>query len=525
MSKEKGPDAMGPDDAGPDGAGLDDLGTEDLTAVLSALGDDGSDGAGTGEAFGLEDAGDDAEPAPLPASPRGTAELARVEAALLARAGETLIEKRLDATRRACELLGDVHASAPVITVTGTNGKTSTVRMVDAVLGAHGLRVGRFTSPHLHRVTERISIDSDEVDESVFVRVYYEIEPVLQLVDAELVAEGRGRLTYFEALTVLAFAVFADAPVEVIVLEVGLGGEWDSTNVADALVCGFAPIGMDHMAQLGDDLTAIAATKAGILDRSIDPSPAPQPMAVFGEQDPEAAEELAAQLERRQVTGAWAGTHFGIVTREKAVDGQLLTLQGLYGVYPDVFLPLHGEHQARNASLALGLVEAFLSDGEKQLDPGTVAEGFAQVTSPGRAEILRAEPTIVVDGAHNPAGARVLADTIEEAFDFSDVVAVVAMYADKDPHGVLEHVHRFASRIIVTASLSPRTMSREDLRDAAVEWYDPDDVIDASDVNDALMRAIDLALDDGEPSVGIVVTGSLSTVAEARTLLGRKGEQ
>ena len=461
------------------------------------------------------------EDRPLPADARGTADLARVYAELLARAGETMVEPRLDATRRACELLGDVHTAAPVITITGTNGKSSTVRMVDALLTAHGLRVGRFTSPHLHRVTERIAVDSAEVPEPVFVRVHDEIAPVLAVVDAELEAAGRARLTYFEALTVLALAVFADAPVDVMVLEVGMGGEWDSTNVADAQVCGFSPVGLDHTAFLGPDLTAIATTKAGILDRTVDPSPAPDPVAVLARQDPEAAAAFTAQIEERGVSAAWEDSDFAVISRQQAVDGQLVTLRGEFGIYPDLFLPLHGAHQVHNAALALAICERFLSDGEKPLDAETVAQGFSQVDSPGRAEILRSEPTILVDGAHNPDGARVLADTIEEAFDFREVVAVLAMFGDKDLHGVLEHVHRFADRVVVTEARSERALPREELAAAAGEWWDPDDVIGAEDMNAALMEAIDLALADGEPGVGIVVTGSLTTVAEARTLLGR----
>ncbi|WP_101650674.1 bifunctional folylpolyglutamate synthase/dihydrofolate synthase [Brevibacterium ihuae] len=494
----------------------EDTPAPDADAPLTPLVPDDPDAAA------LEAVAGDGDPGPLPDAPRGTSELARVYAALLARAGETMVEPRLDATRRACELLGDIHTAAPVITITGTNGKTSTARMVDALLTAHGLRVGRFTSPHLHRVTERISVDSAEVAEPVFVRIHDEIAPVLAVVDAELDAVGRARLTFFEALTVLAFAVFADAPVDVMVLEVGMGGEWDSTNVADAQVCGFSPVGFDHMAHLGPDLTAIATTKAGILDRTVDPSPAPDPVAVVAVQEPEAERALAAQIAARGVRAVWEDRDFAVVAREKAVDGQLLTARGAVGSYPDLFLPLHGAHQVHNAALALAICEQFLSDGEKPLDAETVAQGFSQVDSPGRAEILRSEPTILVDGAHNPAGARVLADTIAEAFDFREVVGVLAMFGDKDPHGVLEHVHRFADRVVVTEAVSPRAMPVDELAAAAAEWWDPDDVLRAEDLNAALMQAIDLALADGEPGIGIVVTGSLATVAEARTLLGRK---
>ena len=456
--------------------------------------------------------------------PVGTAaaQLARVYALLLARAGETQIELRLDATRRACELLGDIHTAAPVITVTGTNGKTSTARMIDAIVTAHDLRVGRFTSPHLHSVTERISVDGAPVSVETFVRIHDEIAPYLDIVDAELVAEGRGKLTFFEALTVLAFAVFADAPVDVVVTEVGMGGEWDSTNVADAQVCVFTKISLDHQQFLGDTLTEIAVTKAGILNRSVDPSPAPAPVAVIGAQVEEAQAALDTEVERRQVISLVEDRGFRLLDRQRAVDGQLVTVQGMRDVYADIFLPLHGIHQAHNAAVAVVAAEAFLSDEDKPLELETVVEGLSHVASPGRAELVRTGPAVVVDGAHNPDAAHVLADTLAEAFDFDYTVMVLAMFADKDIHGVLEELHRSADVFVVSEALSTRALSTEKLAEATREWVDEDSVLEAPDLNAALMKAIDLANSSGASSPGIVVTGSLHTVAEARLLLGKE---
>lgn len=448
-----------------------------------------------------------------------TTELARAQALLQARAGETEVELRLDATKRACELLGDVHTSAPAITVTGTNGKTSTVRMIDALIRAHDLRVGRFSSPHLQDLTERFSVDGEPVSAEKFVEIVDDIQPVLQVVDRELAEQNRPPLTFFEALTVVAFAIFADAPVDVMVLEVGMGGEWDSTNVADAQVCVFTPVSLDHQAYLGDTVEDIARTKAGILNRTVDPSPAPNPIAVVSAQVPEVEDVLAGEFSDRGVESRWLGHQFGLQSRLNAVDGQVIHVRTQLGDYPDLFLPLHGEHQAVNAAVALAAVEAFLATEDKPLNADVVGEGFNAMTSPGRMEILRADPTVIVDGAHNPDAAKTVADTVADAFDFPEVVAVVAMYADKDPHGVLEHVHRFARRVVVTQVLSPRAMDREELAEAAQEWWDPDDVIVERDMNTALMKALDLAME--EPGTGIVVTGSLSTVGEARTLLGR----
>lgn len=448
--------------------------------------------------------------------------LTRVYAALLTRAGETQIEVRLDATKRAVELLGDIHRAAPVITVTGTNGKTSTARMIDAILTAHDLRVGRFTSPHLHSVTERVSVDGAPVSDEDFVRIFDEIAPYLDIVDAELAEAGRARLTYFEVLTILAFAIFADAPVDVVVAEVGMGGEWDSTNVADAQVCVFTRIGMDHQAFLGDTLAEIAATKAGILNRSIDPSPAPEPTAVIALQEDEALTVLDAEVAARSVPTLVEDRNFRLLERQRAVDGQLISVQGLRDVYSDLFLPLHGEHQAHNAAVALVAAETFLGDEDKPLDRDTVAEGLSHVTSPGRAELVRTGPAVLVDGAHNPDAARVLADTIAEAFDFDYTVIVLGMLADKDVHGVLEALHRSADAFVVTAPVSDRALEVDTLAAAAREWVDEDAVLTAPDLNAALMKAFDLVEASAAESPGVIVTGSLYTVAEARVLLGRE---
>ncbi|WP_423057364.1 bifunctional folylpolyglutamate synthase/dihydrofolate synthase [Brevibacterium linens] len=471
---------------------------------------------------------DEAEPEPLPepvVDEATRAELARVYALLLARAGETQIELRLDATRWACEVLGDIHTAAPTITITGTNGKTSTARMIDSLITAHDLRVGRFTSPHLHSVTERISVDGSPVSARTFVRIYDEIAPYLEIVDGQLEAEGRAKLTYFEALTVLAFAVFADAPVDVVVTEVGMGGAWDSTNVADAQVCVFTKIGLDHQAFLGDTIEEIAATKAGILDRSVEDSPAPKPVAVTAVQDEAAQAVLDEEAARREVPLATEERDFRLLDRQRAVDGQLITVQGRRDVYSDLFLPLHGVHQAHNATVAIVAAEAFLGAEDKPLDQETVAEGLARVTSPGRAELVRTGPSVVVDGAHNPDAAHVLAETLTEAFDFDYVVIVLAMLADKDSDGVIEELHRSADVFVVSENLNSRALPVDDLAEVAREWVDEDSVIVASDLNAALMKAIDLANSVDAKSPGIVVTGSIYTVAEARLLLGRGEER
>ena len=282
----------------------------------------------------------------------------------------------------------------------------------------------------------------------------------------------------------------------------------------------FTPVSLDHQQFLGDTVEEIARTKAGILNRTVDPSPAPHPVAVMAPQVPEVEEVFASEFSGRGTQSTWLGREFGLQNRVNAVDGQVIHVRTQLGDYPDLFLPLHGEHQAVNAAVALAAVEAFLGTEDKPLNADVVGEGMSAVTSPGRVEVLRSEPTVIVDGAHNAHAAQVLAETMSDAFDFSEVVAVVAMYADKDPHGLFEHIHRFAGRVIVTHVQSPRAMDAEQLAHAAREWWDADDVYVESDMNSALMKALDLALD--ESGTGVVVTGSLSTVGEARTLLGRK---
>lgn len=316
---------------------------------------------------------------------------------LLARAPENKMAPRLDAVRRAVEILGDVHRAAPVIHITGTNGKTSTARMIESLLLAHDLRTGRFTSPHLESVTERISINGEPVPDATFVRVWDEILPYLTLVDEEFAARGEPKLTFFESITVLAFAIFADEPVDVVILEVGIGGSWDSTNVADGIVSVVAPVGLDHTDMLGDTLAEIATEKAGIIK--------PGGYLISAAQDPEVATILLDTARKQNAKYAFEGVEFGVVERDRAVGGQFLTLRGLAGEYPDIELPLHGEHQGQNASLALAAVEAFFG-GDRALARDVVLAGFAQVRSPGRLEMIRSEPLVVLDAAHNPHGVR-----------------------------------------------------------------------------------------------------------------------
>jgi dihydrofolate synthase/folylpolyglutamate synthase len=416
---------------------------------------------------------------------------------------EDSMQPDLDRIRRLMDLLGSPQRSYPSIHLTGTNGKTSTARMVDSLLRATGLRTGRFTSPHLETPTERITLDGVPLTEERFAEVYDEIAPYVELVDDPV------RMTFFEVLTGMAFAAFADAPVDVAVLEVGLGGLWDATNVVEAPVAVVMPIGLDHVPLLGTTVAEIAAEKAGIIH--------PGSTVVLAAQQPEAAEVLLRHAASVGATVAREGLEFGVVDRRTAVGGQLLSLQGLHGRYDEVFLPLHGGYQAGNAAAALGAVEAFLGRG---LDDEVVREGFATATSPGRLEVVRSSPTVVVDAAHNPAGMTATVAALADAFSFTTLVAVVACLADKDARSMLEVLEPAVTSVVVTENSSPRHLPVEVLRQLAEEVFGEERVAVEDRLDDALDTAIALADEAGEyGGAGVLVTGSVVTAGEARTLL------
>ena len=436
--------------------------------------------------------------------------LADVEAALTRRWPESVLDPTLDRVRDVLDLLGSPHTAYPVVLVAGTNGKTSTARMADALLRELGLRVGRYTSPHLERVTERISLDGAPVPDEEFVRAYEEVEPYLELVDAK----HEHPLSYFEVLTVMAYAAFADAPVDVAVVEVGMGGTWDATNVVDPAVAVVTPIGLDHQAYLGDTVELIAAEKAGIVKDG--------GFAVLAQQDVAAAQVLLQRAADVGATVAREGLEFGVLSRALAVGGQLLELKGLAGTYEGVLVPLLGPYQAHNASVALAAVEAFLGAGRDQLDVDAVRAGFATVTSPGRLEVVRRGPTVLLDVAHNPAGAAALAQSLVDDFSFRRLVAVVGMLADKDARGLLEALEAVVDQVVVTQSTSPRALPADELAAVAVEVLGADRVSVAPRLPDAIEEAIALAEEEGAlGGSGVVVTGSVVTVGQARVLLRR----
>jgi dihydrofolate synthase/folylpolyglutamate synthase len=433
--------------------------------------------------------------------------------ALLGRLGEAAPQPRLSATRRAVELLGDPQRAYPIIHITGTNGKTSTSRIVESLLRASGLRTGLFTSPHLERLNERIMIDGVPISNEALAANWRDIEPFLDLVDTELETAGEAHLTFFEALSVLAFASFADAPVDVAVIEVGMGGEWDSTNVADGQVAVFTPISLDHTARLGNTVEEIARTKSGIVK--------PAAQVVSSAQPAGALAELKRAAELSESTFVSENDGFRLLESTVAVGGQLVSVQGLAGTYREIFLPLYGNHQGHNAAVAIAAVESFIGGGTQALTDDVVTEGFATATSPGRLQLVGTEPTVLVDAAHNPGGAEALATALGEYFTFDKVVAVIAVLADKDVEGIIRALAPAVSEFVVTTSSSDRAIDPDQLASVVVGVVGADRVLVEPDLVSALDQARDLA---GEAEQGaVLVTGSITLVGEVISLAAEEG--
>nr|WP_232021719.1 folylpolyglutamate synthase/dihydrofolate synthase family protein [Pseudonocardia autotrophica] len=455
---------------------------------------------------------------PAQSTVAGYAEFLAVDAVLDRRWPESVMEPSLDRMQALCDALGEPQRGYPVVHLTGTNGKTSTSRMIDALLTEIGLRTGRYTSPHLQRATERINLDNRPVSPERYVEAYREVEPVVELLDAKRGDEPQ--LSKFEVLTAMAFATFSDAPVEAAVIEVGLGGRWDATNVADAHVAVVLPIGVDHAEYLGDDIVGIAREKAGIIK--------PGSVAVLAAQDKQVAEVLIERCAEVGAQVAREGAEFGVREREIAVGGQRLELQGLSGRYDDVFIPLHGEHQAANAAVALAAAEALVGAGTAQpLDPDAVRAAFASVRSPGRLEPVQGGPdvpTVLLDAAHNPAGATALARALTTEFRFTRLVGVIGVLQGKDARGILEGLEPVLNEVVVTGNASPRAMNPDELGALAAEVFGADRVSVEPSLQLAIDQAGELAEEAGGSGVGVVVTGSVVTAGEARALFGKEPE-
>lgn len=379
--------------------------------------------------------------------------------ALLQRQGERWVQPRVERTRRVLELLDDPQKTYRVVHVTGTNGKTSTSRMIETLVRAHGLRTGLFTSPHLERFTERIMVDGEPIDDAAVADAWDEIAPFVDLVDAELSAADDAPLTFFELLTVLAFVAFADAPIDVLVLEVGMGGSWDSTNTADGDVAVFAPIDLDHADRLGDTIAEIASVKAGIIKDAA--------AVVSARQDAAAEAVLREAAAAHGASIAFEGSEFALAQQRLAVGGQQITVRGLAGTYEDEYLPLYGAHQGFNAALAIAAVESLVGGASQPIAGDVLAEGLGGVTSPGRLQLVGAAPTVLVDAAHNPHGARALVTALREAFDFDEWGVVLGVLSDKDAAGIVSEIAPVAAHVFATAPDSERAEDADAIADLA----------------------------------------------------------
>lgn len=437
---------------------------------------------------------------------------ADIVTALQSRWPEHNVARSQARVRALCDLLGNPEQSCPVILITGTNGKGSTAIMIESLLRAMGLRTGRFSSPHLEDLTERIAIDGEPIAADVFDELVAQLEPMIEMVDAQRI-DGIA-LTFFEVMTAVAYAAFADAPVDVAVVEVGMGGEWDATNIMAAEVAVVAPIDLDHTALLGNTIAEIAAEKAGIIKAGS--------RAVLAAQHPEAARVLLARCADVGVEVRREGIEFGLIDRTPAVGGQVLRLETADGPLGDVVLPLYGAHMAQNAALALAAVEAFL--GGRALPADAVADGFAAVKAPARLELARTSPSVLLDTCHNPHGARATIAAVEEAFAFEPLIGIVAMMADKDVTAVLEVFAEAMSTVVCTTIAgTSRALPADELAARAGDVFGPQRVLMAEHLEDAIEQAVALA-DESGPTAGILIAGSVYAAGQARSLLVRADE-
>jgi dihydrofolate synthase/folylpolyglutamate synthase len=437
-----------------------------------------------------------------------------IEKALLNRWPETRIAPTLDRIAALADALGSPQLSYPTIHIAGTNGKTTTTRLIDSLCFQLGMRTGRFTSPHLESFLERISINGEPISPEGMIATYNDIALYLDLIDSRM----PNKLSFFESMCALAFVAFAEFPVDVGIFECGMGGEWDSTNVIKADVSVITPIGFDHMEYLGDTLDKIALTKSGIIKESA--------FAVLARQEPDVAQVLMHKCAQVDATPIREGIEYSVKNRALAVGGQLVSIAGVYGEYNDLFLPLHGAHQASNAATAIAAVEVFA--GESKLDEEVVREALVNATSPGRCEIIMRNPTVIIDAAHNPHGAQSLKRTLSEEFDFDSIIGVIAPMGDKDVDGILEELESVVNRVIVSRNSSHRAADLSELKASADGIFGSERVTAFESLQEALVKAIEQAkLDNGvsDSNTAVLVAGSVVTAGESRGIIRRMKEK
>nr|WP_243863898.1 folylpolyglutamate synthase/dihydrofolate synthase family protein [Brooklawnia cerclae] len=428
-------------------------------------------------------------------------------ASLIARWPEHHPQPSLERIAALCDLLGDPQRACPVIQITGTNGKGSTAIMIDALLRAMGLRTGRFSSPHLVDATERVCIDGEPISAEYFDELWSQISPMVEMVDAQRL--GGVPMTFFEVITGMAYAAFADAPVDVAVVEVGMGGTWDATSVADAAVAVVCPVALDHMHLLGNTVAEIATEKSGIIK--------PGGIAVMAGQSADAAQVLMERCTQVGAPMVREGIDFALLDRQPAVGGQLLRIETAGGPVGDLFLPLLGAHMAHNAVLAVAAVEALR--GGTGLDPKIIEAGFDSVVAPARLEVVHDDPTVVLDTAHNPHGVRATLAGLRDGFTAEPLIGVVAMMGDKAVSEVLELLADELDTIVVTGIPDmPRAMPVDDLAELATGVFGASRVRQAPTSEEAVDIAMGIAEQSGPESV-VLVIGSVYLAGEVRARL------
>ncbi|WP_018143851.1 bifunctional folylpolyglutamate synthase/dihydrofolate synthase [Alloscardovia criceti] len=444
-------------------------------------------------------------------------QLADVYREIMKRAPEHDFDPSLDRMVKVLDYMGHPEESFRVIHVTGTNGKGSTARMAEALCRAYGLRTGLYTSPHVESVTERIAIDGQPISDDQFIDTWLQVKDVIELVDQDSLAQGGPRMSFFEVLTTMAIAAFADAPVDVAVVEVGMGGRWDATNVLNGDAAVIGPVDMDHMQWLGDTVEEIATEKAGIIKSNSTVIIGAQPHEQVPDILLETAKEVGAQAVIRD------GYEATIDSRAAAVGGQVITVHTPQGTYEQIPVSLFGEHQAHNALAAISAAEVVIPVAG-QLDADVVAEALSNVKVPGRIEVIRRSPTIIIDGGHNQNAVNALRAALEENFDFNDLVGVVSMMRDKEVESVLGIMEPLLSKIVVTQnSWTSRVMPVDELEKIAISVFGPDRVIRADTMPDAIQEAVNEVDANDELGIGyghgVVIFGSFVTAGDARILL------
>lgn len=429
---------------------------------------------------------------------------------LITRTPEHDFDPTLQRTQDVLYILGDPQDAYPIIHVAGTNGKTSTTRLSAALLSGFGLRTGTFTSPHLISVRERIQVNGQPLSAKEFLNAWNDVEPYIDLVDAKAEESGTPKISYFEALTVTALAAFADIPVDAAVIEVGLGGRFDSTNVVHSGVQVITPISFDHQKYLGDTIASIAFEKAGIIE--------PNSIVVVSNQLPEALRVIEKRCEELDSIMRLQDRDWEVVDRQPGVGGQMISVRTPAALYEDLFIPLHGEHQAQNAAAALVAVEAMM--GGKALPAEVVEAGFLQARSPGRLEIVRRSPTVIVDAAHNPAGIEAMRAGLAEAFQLDYLVGVFSAMGDKSVETMLVEIEPAMDQLVITQMPGQRAIDIDDLKEIAVGVFGEDRIHVKPDLADALDEAVRLVDLPTDPSLqrAVVAFGSIMLAGNVKSL-------